>query len=463
MKIHSISALGAFAFSLLFYSKSFGLNVFLISILVVVALALFKKTQRLPWIFAIAYLFTAAMVFIDPTGFKIFIYFMSFLLLVGKTISNESSLYVSWFMGVVNMLVASMVYLNESQKPEGKKISPKTWNMVKGSLVALVLLVLFSFMYRTANPVFDDLLAQIDLSFISLPWLFFTLMGYLIFLHLLRPYYPKELIILDQQQLNDLRPPQDSFTVPQLEKLSNEQALGGIVFVTLNLLLLFYLITDVIYLSQVGEISNSGYSMSVHQEVYALMLSIVCAIIIILYFFRGNLNFFKGNKRLKVLSYVWIGLNLVLVAFTWYKNYEYVDALGLTYKRIGVFVYLLLTVTGLVTALLKVVHIKSFVFLVRANFASLLIFLLVSASIPWDRAITLYNLEHIKKPDIDYLVEIGYTNSQQLYEYVRTSKVKLPLDLRHRIDVKYDDFLEFHEERSWQEYTLYQFSNYENP
>ena len=360
-------------------------------------------------------------------------------------------------MGIVNMLVASLFHLNQPQESNGKKISKKTWHILKGSLLALFLLLLFSVMYRTANPIFDRLVSEIDLSFISLPWLLFSLLGYFIFLHLLRPYYPETLIQIDRSQTNTLFSPKNTFTIPQLEKLRNEQSLGSIILTSLNLLLLFYLVTDTIYLSQVGDISNAGYSKSVHQGVYALMLSIVCAIGIILYFFRGNLNFFKGNRPVKHLSYLWIGLNLVLVAFTWYKNYQYVEALGLTYKRIGVFVYLLLTLTGLVTALLKIIHLKSFVFLVRTNFASLLAFLILSASIPWDRAITMYNLGHIKNPDMEYLMVLGYTNVPQLYEYAKSHSEDLSLTLRTRIGKKYEDFIKFEEERSWQEYTLLQF------
>lgn len=459
MKIHSTSAFAAFAFSILFYSKSFGLNIFLMSIIVVVALTVFKRQQGVPWGYALAYLFTGTMVFIDPTGFKIFIYFMSFLVLVGKSISDQSPVYLSWFMGLVNMVIASVFHLSKPQKHEHHKITPKIWTAIKGSLLALVLLLFFGSMYRSANPVFEDLITQIDLSFISIPWVLFTLVGYIMFLHVLRPYHPEGLIALDARQLNTLLQPNAPFTIPQLEKLRNEQTLGSIIFAALNLLLLFYLITDAIYLSQVGEISNSEYSQSVHQGVYALMFSLVCAIVIILYFFRGNLNFFKGNHRIKILSHIWLCLNVVLLAFTWYKNYQYVDAMGLTYKRIGVFVYLLLTLTGLVTALVKVMQTKSFMYLVRTNLASLFAFVLISAAIPWDRAITQYNLEHISNPDMDYLIVLGYTNSDQLYRFANDTKTTMPFSQQARIEEKYAEFSKAQEERTWQEYTLYQIKN----
>lgn len=514
MNIHIKSLLGALAFSLLFYSKSFGLNTVLISILVLVFLSSLKSRRPLPWGYAVAYLLTSLMVFVDPTAFKVFIHFMAFLVFVGKCISSKSSVYLSWFMGTVNMVIASVARIAEgnpskvtthrtsgqvsgrtigqasSQKSYqttgettgrafGQKssqasgqtsnqktsnentnqISPKTLLYLKGTLIAGVLLILFTILYRSANPVFDDLLSQIDLSFISIPWVLFTLLGYVLFLHLLRPYHPTELINLDDRQSDDLRTPAAPFNIPQLEKLRNQQILGIMVLGALNLLLIFFLVTDVIYLSDTIPISNAAYSQSVHEGIYALMLSIVCAIAIILYFFRGDLNFYKGNKNIKQLTFLWICLNFVLVIFTGYKNYEYVEALGLTYKRIGVFVYLLLTLTGLVTAYLKVARTRSFVYLVRRNTAVAFAFLFLSAAVPWDRAITWYNLENVDNSDVAYLINLGETNSEQLYRYARGNKIKTAQDLKTRIGEKYSDYRKSQREKTWQEYTLYQLKN----
>ena len=106
MNIHIKAILAAIAFSFLFYSKSIGLNLFLISIVVVTLMTSVKKSSKNSWGYDSAYIFTALMVLIDPTTFKIFIHLMSFLVLIGKTISEKNSLYISWFMGLVNMVIA---------------------------------------------------------------------------------------------------------------------------------------------------------------------------------------------------------------------------------------------------------------------------------------------------------------------------------------------------------------------
>ena len=467
MNIHIKSVLSALVFSLLFYSKSFGVNLFLISILVVVLVSTIRKQKSISWGYALAYMVTAVFVFLNPSGFTIFVHFMTFMVFVGKSISRKSSIYLTWFLGCVNLIIASVANYMQNQeneqdqeKKEQKEISTKLFNRLKGGLAALALLFIFGMLYRNANPVFGNIIAQINLDFISVPWLFFTVLGYIIFLHLLRPYYAQELIDFDLAQTNELKKPTQIILIGEKKKLEGEHTLGSIVFIALNLLLLFFLSTDIIYLFQKAEISNSDYSNAVHQGVYALMFSIVCAIALILYFFRGNLNFFQGNKRIKSLTYVWIGLNVMLVAFTAFKNYTYIEALGLTYKRIGVFVYLLLTLTGLVTAYIKVAQLKNFVYLVRTNLATVFAFLIMSSAIPWDRTITWFNLNTIENPDIGYLTVLGDRNSEQLYEYAKTNFVKS--EIKEHIDDNYERFLAKQAEKTWQEYTLYQLTKNES-
>jgi len=461
MNIHIKSILSAIAFSLLFYSKSFGLNLFLISILIVALVSTVREERSLSWGYSIVYITSAIFVFCNPSGFNIFVHFMAFMIFVGKSMSKKSSVYLSWFLGCSNMLIASISNFSQNEKSEVKKkdLSPQLINRLKGGLIALVLIFLFGMLYRNANPVFGDLINQINLDFISIPWLFFTGLGYIIFLHLLRPFNSEELVATDLAQKNDLEQPTELILIAEKKKLAEEHTLGSMVFIALNLLLFFFLATDIIYLFQQTEISNSRYSQSVHQGVYALMFSIVCAIVLILYFFRGNLNFFEGNMRIKSLTYVWIGLNLILVIFTSYKNFMYVEALGLTYKRIGVIVYLLLTLTGLITAYIKVAQLKSFVYLARTNIATVFVFLLISAAIPWDKTITWFNLETIENVDIDYLVNLGDSNSEQLYNFVKKNPANIELHIQDRISEKHIAFIAEQSEKTWQEYTLYQIVN----
>lgn len=422
-----------------------------------------KNERSVSWSYSLAYIGTAVFVFLNPSGLTVFVHLMAFMVFVGKSISKKSSVYLSWFLGCSNMIIASVANYVQKQdseqgveKKEQKEMPPKLFNRLKGGLAAIALLFIFGMLYRNANPIFGSLIEQINLEFISIPWLFFTLLGYIIFLHLLRPFNAQELVEFDLTQANELEQPTELVLISEKRKLEGEHTLGSMVFIALNALLILFLTTDIIYLFKQTTITYSGLSQSVHQGVYALMFSIVCAIALILYFFRGNLNFFQGNKRIKSLTYVWIGLNLILVAFTCYKNYIYAEELGLTYKRIGVFVYLLLTLIGLVTAYIKVAQVKNFIYLVRTNIATVFAFLIVSAGIPWDKTITWYNLNTLENPDVNYLVNLGESNSEQLYEYAKTNKTKVESNTKESISEKYTEFLKEQSEKTWQEYTLYQ-------
>lgn len=463
MNIYLKSLLSSLAFSFLLYSKSLGINLIIISILVIIVTSTLRIERAIPWRFSLVYLATAVFVFMNPTGFTTCVHLMAFLVFVGKYISNTTSLHISWLIGFINMLVASVANYAANwqleKKDTKKEMSPKIINRVKGAIVAFILILIFGLLYRNANPVFNNLVEQINLDFISPAWLFFTLMGYVLFYHLLSPFNALDLVNFDANLSNQLIRPAEIVLIGKKKNLESEHTLGSIVFAALNLLLVFFLITDFIYLFQEKEISNSVYSESVHQGVYALLFSIICAIGLILYFFRGNLNFYLGNKQLKKLTYMWIMLNTILVAVTCYKNYAYVEALGLTYKRIGVFVYLILTLTGLVTAYIKVSKIKSFAYLIRTNLATVFTFLIVSASIPWNNSITWYNLNQIESVDLKYLIEIGDNNSKQLHQYAIEYSNNVKLEDKISIDSKYLKFKKRQAKKTWQEYALYNLMN----
>ena len=464
MTKHIKSLLGALAFSTLFYSKSIGLNILLVAVLVIVVVSTMNRKQYFQWPYAIGYLFTSVMVFIDPNGFNILVHFVSLFAFIGKSVSAKSSLYISTFAGVLNIAVASLVgfvdHKNGKSLEPKKDVSPEVLNYVKGVLFALVLIIMFTLLYRNANPVFDGLISDIDFSFISMPWLFCSLLGYILFLNLLQPFLPDEMIQMDAQLKNDLQKPKAPFSPAILTVLKSEHTIGSIVFAGLNLLLLFFLGTDFMYLIDTKVASSEAYSSAVHKGIYALVFSIVCAISIILFFFRGNLNFYSKNKSLKILTYTWIVLNLILVVFTSCKNWVYVDTYGLTYKRIGVFVYLLCTIIGLVTTYLKVAKTKSFVYLMRTNFAVWFAFLILSAGVPWNRTITSYNLRHIEYPDFQYLTQLGDNNLHQLYTYSHNVDNKLRPDQCHDIQSRYKEFKAEAEQRTWQEYTVYNFAQF---
>jgi hypothetical protein len=103
-----------------------------------------------------------------------------------------------------------------------------------------------------------------------------------------------------------------------------------------------------------------------------------------------------------------------LVIFTGLKNIEYVQEYFLTYKRIGVFIYLICCLVGLFFTFLKIQSIKSNWFLVRRVGWSLYALSIVTPLINWDALIINYNFAEARhnpeKLDLDYLVSLPKVN-----------------------------------------------------
>jgi hypothetical protein len=184
--------------------------------------------------------------------------------------------------------------------------------------------------------------------------------------------------------------------------LRNENTVGIISLMMLNALLLCINTLDIIYVwfgfTYTANLNLKDY---VHEGTGMLIFSIVLAMLVLLFFFRGNLNFYKKNKWLRYGAYGWILQNAVLVISVLFRDYYYIAHMGLAYKRIGVLVFLLMVLMGLITVFIKIHQRKTAYYLWRVNgwFA---VFLLVTAScVHWDETIARYNLAHKNSIPVD--------------------------------------------------------------
>jgi hypothetical protein len=138
-----------------------------------------------------------------------------------------------------------------------------------------------------------------------------------------------------------------------------------------------------------NDINLSEY---VHEGTGLLIFSILLAMVLLLFFFRGNLNFYKQNKWLRLGSYAWLFQNAVLVVSVLLRDYYYIDHYGLAYKRIGVLIFLAMVLAGLVTIFIKIQQRKTAYYLLRVNAWIAIVILVVSSCIHWDETIARYNL-----------------------------------------------------------------------
>ena len=374
----------------------------------------------------------------------------AFFTLVGAVSQSSTSIYVQWFNGIYTS-VAGFFHrnfeVNESeQKVDWKKdIDVLHWAKLIG--IPLVFIIVFVLLYKNGNPIFNDLVSKINFEFINIQWLLFTVLGYYLFSNISRPVQVEPATTRDLETENELHQ-SEHFSE---EKLKKEKQLGTTLLVLLNLLLVLYIVTDVMSLVDIETSKASALSDHVHSGINTLIASIIIAIGIILYFFRGNLNFYTENRTLKNIAFSWIILNVVLIILIAVKNQIYITSFGLTYKRIGVHVYILLTLIGLITTFLKVLKIKNLAFLFRRNTQIAFVVLIVCSTINWDAAITKYNLTQANAFDINYLINLSDRNARILHEL--KDGLHLSETNKRRIESKYKNHIEDLNQRDWQELT----------
>jgi hypothetical protein len=451
--------ISALLFSTLFYQKTLGINVLLFTLLSIIFISVinFERVKNKQVIIkGVVLTMTSVLVFVNHNLLSFYAYFLSFFVFIGTVSQRNSSLIIKLFNGVFSAIAATIMHYFErvaSEVEQAKENNTSYIFWAKTIAVVTVVLLVFISLYRHANPVFNDLIAKIDLSFINIQWILFSIMAYILLQNITKPVTVEPITTTDLNLSNAL----NQANLPALDegKLKQLSQLASVLFVLLDALIVLVLVTDIIYLSKIETLSASALSSQLHQGVSALIFSIVLAIALILYFFKGNLNFYKANNLIKNTTYTWIFLNIIMAGVTLYKNYTYVHLFGLTYKRIGVFVYLLLALFGLIFTFIKVKNIRNFWYLLRRNTQVAFVSLLLFALVDWDTIITKYNTHYVKNIDIDYLIALP-NNA------VLLADMKNELNITKRQDDKIiankKRYLETLSKHSWQEYSLENFT-----
>lgn len=187
--------------------------------------------------------------------------------------------------------------------------------------------------------------------------------------------------------------------------LKQEHQSALLTFTALNVLLGIINLLDIafVWFSR-QERTASELSTYVHEGTWLLIFSIVLAMLVVLGFFRSNLNFLTNNQRLRQLAYVWLGQNAFLALSVGVRNGHYIQHYALAHGRIVVVFFLVLVLFGLFTMYQKVKEPKTIYFLLQTNATAVMVALLLASSVNWDRFITNYNLKR-ENPDLYLLVQ----------------------------------------------------------
>lgn len=425
---------GAVLFSLVFWQEKLGINTLLFDAFILAAIFYLYAEARhhaaVRWLL-LGHLVCLAMIVLHNTVLSKLAFAATLLLLVGFTEYVHRSVWFATGSVLMNIIfcVASFLEQCSFALPRKMKRSP-VFRIIRFAIFPLIILGVFSLIYLAANSVFSEMVAHFTIyierilvylsTWFSFERLLFLLVGLYITGSLLLKtkidYFSKK----DALHRDDLlrikrswpeRMRKASFNLLEtvmgrlatgIMALKNENTTGLISLTLLNLLLVVINVIDirVLWFGFNYQDQDQIYRM-VHSGTELLIVSIVLAMLVLLFFFKGNLNFYKRNHWLKYGAYAWILQNMVLVVSVFLRDYYYIVKHGMAYKRLGVLFFLLMVLIGLITVFVKIYARKTTYFLFRVN-AWAAVFVMVGAScIHWDEFMAEYNIRHQQTVALD--------------------------------------------------------------
>ena len=486
-------------YHLLFWQEKMGVNLLLFTGLTVIISVITRPgTWRNPmwWWCTVALVITGTSVIVTNSGISKFTH--GCLLLMVTAYASSSALRSpvlalrNTVAGYFNQLVNWITSVVESicRNRSGRKI----WNLVRLVFIPAIIILVYVLLYSGSNATFASFFTGIAeftekwinqmLEQLNMPWIFFIVFGLIITSCIIMglpeakafSYRIDGSSWLSRKKIpgspyRNKRFPGEIRTF-KLHAIRRELKSGVLLLVAVNILLLAYNITD-IQQNWFGFTVPEKFSLKsfIHQATWYLVISILLSMAILLYYFRGNLNFYSRNRTLKILAYAWIIQNTILCISVLLRNMHYIQYHGLAYKRIGVLLFLVLTAIGLISFSIKINKLKSISWLVKFNAVAVFTSFIVMSMVNWDMKILRYNLEHpnISEIDIDFYLRL----SPQTYPVLlgnlpviekqiaahhakttRWSKVNSPEQFNAILSDKCQKFITQYETLGWPSYNL---------
>ena len=433
---------GAILFNIIFWHEKLGINTIIFDMFICGS-TFFQFPYSLrnnisKWLFAV-HLITGLLVLVENTMLSKISFSVTLLLFISFSQYIHRS---AWYAGGSILLNYALIvpnFFRELKNIDSVRINLSGWSrLLRLLLIPLFIFAIFFIIYSFANKVFSGITS--DIAGIVTNWLDnffdwfsparlgFFLTGFLIVSGIILRSGNTFFSDTDLKQQNKLSrkkiyfkrwresPFADLLSIITgkaaigILALKNEFTTGIISLVLLNTLLLLVNIIDFEYV-WLGSAYNKDTDLSayVHEGAGLLILSIILSMFLLLFFFRGNLNFYKKNKWLRYGAYLWIFQNSFLVLSVFMRDYYYISHYGLAYKRIGLLFFLAMVLTGLFTIFIKIHNTKTTYYLLRIN-AWVAISLLVFASFfNIDETMAEYNLERKSfiPVDVSFLLSLS--------------------------------------------------------
>lgn len=495
MKLKKFFLFFPFVFALLFVylfkGQPAGINVLLFNLILlgsVYGSGRLLMTNRLHLLVSSGLLLSALMVLLYGSIMAITANVFSIILFLGFTAAGDIKLLLNGFpVSVFAAFTAPYYYFNELLQVTGQKSSGR--RLLRFTLVVLtpiVFLLIFTTIYASASPYFNNLtggLLEKILDFfdaliriVSPESFWLAVAGFLIITAFLSGKSNQLLLLFDENGSMQLLRKRRIFS-GRMPSLKTEYRSGVVTLILLNLLLAVMNVLDIYNVWLFFEWNGLYLKQFVHEGTWLLIFSILISIVIVLYYFRANLNFYPKRSLLLSLAMIWLAQNALLAVSVGVRNMWYIHHFNLAYKRIGVYAFLLLTLVGLVTVILKIKKRKTHLFLFHNNALAAYAVLIGLSLFNWDSLIATYNVKHARKAFFhpEFMITLNSSSLPALQHSAKDiSKIETAqfakfdyyrdyMSLTHykeRVDTRCHDFVKGYPLVSWQGWNLADYRAY---
>ncbi|WP_294298254.1 DUF4153 domain-containing protein [uncultured Chryseobacterium sp.] len=424
MKTHHYIFLTTILFVILFYDQNVGLNLGIIGVVyaILTLIRTSKKNRTRTFIFLFITSILSGVAFAWYGDFPSFLAVtVSLLMLSYRSRNRKMNILLLLPVFVTNFFTSFVRIFNLDEwlpKRNVPGLWQKTWAFI---LIPLILISVFFGIYAAGSNHFANLFTnvELDINFWQLVAMiilgFFIAFSYWNFVVERFIYKSNRLLDNDFKQIMVQKP-----TYSFLD-LDAERTSGIISLFALNILLVFFIMTynyEQFYESVKNPVQLSEET---HERVNAVIMSIIMSILVMMFYFKSGFNFDPKARFMKVLAKIWIVLNAVLIISAIIKNSEYIINYGFTYKRFGVYAFLVLSLIGLVLTFIKIQFRKKNAFLFNTMAWYVYGTILICSYINWGGIIT---SENMKRKDFAlnyHRTQVNFSE-KQLLKYAEEKK-----------------------------------------
>lgn len=415
MKKHQIIFACTAVFILLFYNESVGINISIFGVLLTLLISYFfqdKFVNRSHLVLVMTSILSCFAFAWYGDAASFFALALSVLFLQFRTHDGELKTIQIFPLIFLNGITSiGRIFMFSQWLPERKIHNDFAKKLVAFVLIPIIFLGLFFIVYSFGSDHFSSLFTDYELD-INMPQLIaMCILGFYISFSFWNYWVPDVCYQYNSKldnEFTNISEVKNQSTFSFLD-LDFERKSGEITLFLLNIMLLVFIGTYN-YEQFFEVVEKANLSSDTHERVNAVIFSILMAVGVIMFYFKGGFNFDEKAKTLKSLAKIWLTLNVVLIISAIIKNSEYVSFYGLTYKRLGVYAFLILAIIGLVVSFQKINKQKTNAFLFNQMVWYFYGTILLCSYVNWGGLITNYNISVNKGVEPVFLSDLNFND-----------------------------------------------------